>query len=78
MSSLYVITVIRKLEGVKSFCDTFFGIMLKYIATVVLIVGASLYVSVQYKEHANDPTTQSQQPIDKPLASHTTKSPKAM
>jgi hypothetical protein len=41
--------------------------MLKYLAAVALIFGLSLYVSIQYKHHTENTTSQPQQPITKAL-----------
>jgi hypothetical protein len=47
--------------------------MLKYVAAVVLIFGLSVYVSTQYKQHAENPASYSQQPANKALPAPTNK-----
>ncbi len=47
--------------------------MLKYVAAIVLVFGLSVYVSTQYKQHAENPASYPQQPANKALPAPTNK-----
>jgi len=51
--------------------------MLKYCAAIVLVFGLALYVSSQYKQHAQTSASRAQQPADNTPSSTANKNPKA-
>lgn len=45
------------------------------MAAIALIVGCSVYVSIQYKEHSENAASDAQQPSSKPFKAHTNQQP---